>query len=153
MLPSVVVCGSLVDPVDADSVVLLPVVGVWVVGVFLTEKLRDWAPQSFRVKTMVRFSPAGRGGIIVVVIQINPAEDLGLIFKKRDADVPLLRMDRSVKLAQQELNRMVVFPSSPPTLFPLESFRLAITVRVVTPTETQFPCRQRHHTVFTDSRK
>lgn len=45
MLPSVVVCGSLVDEVDpvdpVDSVVLPPVVGVWVVGVLLTEKLRD----------------------------------------------------------------------------------------------------------------
>lgn len=51
-------------------------------------------------------------------------------------------MDRSVKFAQQVLNRMVVFPSSPPTLFPPESFRLAVTVRVVTPTETQSPCRQ-----------
>lgn len=60
-------------------------------------------------------------------------------------------MDRSVKFAQQVLNRMVVFPASPPMLFPLESFRLAVTVRVVTPTETQLPCRQQHGSVFTDS--
>ncbi len=72
-------------------------------------------------------------------------------FKEHAADVPLLRMDRLVKFAQQLLNRMVVFPSSPPTLFPLEFFRLAVTVRVVTPTETQLPCRQQHRSAFTDS--
>lgn len=60
-------------------------------------------------------------------------------------------MERPVKFAQQLLNRMVVFPSSPPTLFPLEFFRLAVTVRVVTPTETQLPCRQQHRSAFTDS--
>ena len=40
---------------------LLLVEGLCVVGVFLTEKERDWAPHWFRVKAMVRFSPAGRG--------------------------------------------------------------------------------------------
>lgn len=70
--------------------------------------------------------------------------------EKQDGDVPLLRIDRSVKFAQQVLNRMVVFPASPPTAFPLEFFRLAVTVRVVTPTETQLPCRQ-HRSVFTGS--
>lgn len=69
-----------------------------------------------------------------------------------DVDAPLLRMDRSVKLAQQVLNRMVVFPSSPSTLFPLSFFRLAVTVRVVTPTETQLPCRDQHRSVITHSR-
>lgn len=55
-------------------------------------------------------------------------------------------MDRSVKFAQQVLNRMVVFPPSPLTLFPLESFRVAVTVMLVTPTETQLPCR--HHSLL-----
>lgn len=64
--------------------------------------------------------------------------------KNQDADIPLLRIDRSVKLAQQLLNKMVVFPSSPSVLFPLASVRLAVTVRVVTPTETQSPCKQQH---------
>lgn len=71
--------------------------------------------------------------------------------KEDDADVPLIRMDRSVKFAQQSLNRMVEFPSSPSTLFPLESFRLAVTVRVVTPTETQLPCRQQRRSALTHS--
>lgn len=62
MLSSVVVSGLLVVGVDVDSVTLLLVAGVWVVGVFLTEKARDSACHSFRVKTMVRFSTAGRGG-------------------------------------------------------------------------------------------
>lgn len=52
-------------------------------------------------------------------------------------------MDRSVKFAQQVLNRMVMFPPRPLTLLPLESFRVAVTVILVTPTETQLPCR--HH--------
>lgn len=51
-------------------------------------------------------------------------------------------MDKSVKLAQQVLNRMVVFPASPLTVFPLASRRVAVTVMVVTPTETQLPCEQ-----------
>lgn len=45
-----------------DSRVLVAsvvVVSDCVVGVFLTEKLSDLAPQSFRVKTIVKFSPAG----------------------------------------------------------------------------------------------
>lgn len=50
-------------------------------------------------------------------------------------------MARLEKLAQQVLNMMVVFPSSPSMLSPLESFRLAVTVSVVTPTDTQLPCR------------
>lgn len=54
-----------------------------------------------------------------------------------------------MKFAQQVLNSMVVFPASPSTLFPLESFRLAVTVRVVTPTETQLPCSQQR-AVFTN---
>lgn len=58
------------------------------------------------------------------------------------SDAPLFSMDRLVKLAQQLLNRMVVFPSSPFTLVPLSSFRLAVAVRVVTPTEMQLPCTQ-----------
>lgn len=57
-------------------------------------------------------------------------------------NVPLLRMDRSVKLAQHVLNRMVVFPPSPLMRFPLGSCRVAVTVMVVTPTETQLPCQQ-----------
>lgn len=62
---------------------------------------------------------------------------------KGELHTPLLRMDRSVKLAQQVLNRMVVLPSSPSTGCPLLFFRLAVTVRDVTPTETQLPCRQK----------
>jgi len=50
-------------------------------------------------------------------------------------------MDRSVKFAQQLLNRMVTLPSSPSTAVPSASFRLAVTVRLVTPTATQLPCR------------
>lgn len=68
MLSSGVDCGLLVvevDKVDAGSVTLLEFDGVWVVGVFLIVKERDSVPHSFRVKTMVRFSPAGRGVIIV----------------------------------------------------------------------------------------
>lgn len=64
MLLSGVVC---VSHVVVGSVTLLPVVGVCVVGVFLTVKPRDWAPHSFSVNTMVRFSPAGRGGGVVAV--------------------------------------------------------------------------------------
>lgn len=61
-------------------------------------------------------------------------------------NVPPLKMDRSVKFAQQVLNRMVVFPSSPLMLFPLESFSVAVTVMLVTPTATQLPCR--HHSLL-----
>lgn len=64
MLSSGVVC---VSHVVVGSVTLLPVVGVCVVGVFLTVKPRDWVPHSFSVNTMVRFSPAGRGGGVVAV--------------------------------------------------------------------------------------
>ena len=62
MLPSVVVCAVV-------AVTLLPVVGGVVVGVFLTVKERDWAPHSFRVKTIVRFSPAGGGREVMVMFQ------------------------------------------------------------------------------------
>lgn len=55
------------------------------------------------------------------------------------SDVPPLLMARSVKFAQQLLNLMVVFPSRPSTGFPVASFRVAVTVRVVTPTEMQLP--------------
>lgn len=55
MLLSVVV-----GAVEMD-VVLLLTVGASVVGMLLTEKDFDSAPQSFKVKTMVRFTPAGRG--------------------------------------------------------------------------------------------
>ena len=67
---SVVIGGATVvtlDGVEVRSVTLLLVVGGSVVGVFLTVKLRDWAPHSFRVKTMVRFSPAGTGGGSAVI--------------------------------------------------------------------------------------
>lgn len=141
MLLSVVVS---VLSVVATSVMLLLVVGGCVVGRFLTLNLGDTAPHSFRVNTMVRFSPAGRrGGIMVKTLQLCGADG-----EKRGGDVPLLRIDRSVKFAQQVLNRMVVFPASPPTAFPLEFFRLAVTVRVVTPTETQLPCRQHRSARF-----
>ncbi len=76
MLSSVVVFRSLVvgvNGVDAGSVTLLLVAGVWVVGVFLTVKARDLAPHSFRVKTMVRFSPAGRGGGGGIMVLIHVA--------------------------------------------------------------------------------
>lgn len=53
MLLSVVADGSSV------LVASVAVVSGCVVGVFLTEKLSDLVPQSFRVKTMVKFSPAG----------------------------------------------------------------------------------------------
>ena len=61
-------------------------------------------------------------------------------------DVPEMAMARSVKLAQQLLNRMVAFPSRPPTGAPLPSFRTAVTRSVVTPTDTQLPW-QRGNTV------
>ena len=60
-------------------------------------------------------------------------------------------MDRSVKLAQQLSKRMEVFPLRPSTLFPLESLRVAVAVRVVTPTETQFPCRPHTQSALTDA--
>lgn len=63
--PKMLLSSVVVGGVDADSVL---VDGLSVVGVFLTEKPRDWAPHSFRVKTMVRFSPAGRERVIIVVI-------------------------------------------------------------------------------------
>ena len=64
--PGVETVPSVVE-VEAGWVTVPPVDGGWVVGVFLTEKARDWAPHSFRVKTIVRFSPAGRGGVIIMV--------------------------------------------------------------------------------------
>lgn len=66
MLSSVVVGGSLevtgsVEPLSVvGSLELLLVVGGCGVGGVLMLKVRDWAPQSFRVNTMVRFSPVGR---------------------------------------------------------------------------------------------
>lgn len=66
MLLSVVVDGSLVVPgvveplLVVGSVELLLVVGGCRVEGFLMLKVLDWAPQSFRVNTMVRFSPVGR---------------------------------------------------------------------------------------------
>lgn len=62
MLLSVVTDGSrvLVDSVElvelVDSVAVVSGCGV---GVFLIEKLSDLVPQSFRAKTIVKFSPAG----------------------------------------------------------------------------------------------
>lgn len=52
-----VVCWLLVAAVSVTPPL---VVGVMVVGVFLTEKDLDLAPQSFKVNSMVKFSPAGR---------------------------------------------------------------------------------------------
>lgn len=44
--------------------------GDCVVGLSWTEKARDSAPQSFRLKTMVRFSPAGRGAVLIVLMHV-----------------------------------------------------------------------------------
>lgn len=79
MLPSVVCsvvvvvdAGSVVLAwVDAGTVTLLLVGGVCVDGVFLMEKERDWVPHSFRVKTIVRFSPAGRRGVIIIMVSFH----------------------------------------------------------------------------------
>lgn len=109
-----------------------PVVAGGVAGRFLTVKVSDCAPQFIRVNTMVRFSPAERRWVLQRSYRT-------FWICMRVTNAPLLRMARSVKLAQQVLNWMVVFPSSPVTGSPLESFRLAVKVREVTPTETQFP--------------
>lgn len=55
----VVVGGACV--VVGRASVMVEGVGTCVVGRLLTVKAPDWAPQSFRVKTMVRLSPADRG--------------------------------------------------------------------------------------------
>lgn len=73
---------------------------------------------------------------------------LVLLMMKCDVDVPLFKIDRSVKFAQQLLNWIVVFPDRPLMLLPLEFFRLAVTVSVVTPTETQLPCKQQQQAEF-----
>lgn len=54
--------------VGVGSVMLLLVIGIWVVGVFLMEKALDVVPQSFKVKTIVRFSPADEEQILIRLI-------------------------------------------------------------------------------------
>lgn len=126
------------------SVTLPVVVGGTVVGMSLTVRPPARLLQSCSVNTMVMFSPGGGGG----GRKIENDERLVVELTSKlfaigcSGNVPLLRMDRLVKLAQQVLNKMVVFPPSPLTGFPLTSCRVAVTVMVVTPTETQLPCEQ-----------
>lgn len=120
---------------SSSSLVVGDGVGTSVVGTFITEKDLDWAPQSFRVNTMVRLSPAERRQAIRGRSELSAA----LRGRGGRGDSPLSRMERSLKLAQQLLKRTVVFPASPTTRSPLAFFRLAVTLSVVTPTSTQLP--------------
>lgn len=139
MLSSVVVS---VSHVVVGTVALPAVVGGAVVGISFTVRPPARVLHSCSMNTMVRFSPdGGRGRRKICKLSVVEKIVKGLTVRL-SGNVPLLRMDRSVKLAQQVLNRMVVFPPSPLIGFPLESCRVAVTVMVVTPTETQLPCQQ-----------
>lgn len=139
MLSSVVVS---VSHVVAGTVTLSAVVGGAVVGISLTVKPPARVLHSCSVNTMVMFSPGGRRKREQMERSVVEKLVKGFAMR-RSGNVPLLRMARSVKLAQHVLNRMEVFPPSPLMGLPLGSCRVAVTVMVVTPTDTQLPC-QRH---------